>query len=151
MDWKPKMQRPPNFRRPAKASLCSSIWPRASSSSTANQSRASPSPNEFSDDDFEALDDCLQRRGKAIFDIVVLDGFLTPIVIGPNTLPPMLWFSRVFGRGAPKFRDIEKSSQFTALVLGFYKNLVAWFEHEPAKFAILRFEPFCTVAALRRR
>jgi hypothetical protein len=35
-----------------------------------------------SDKDFEDLSDWLMRRGRGIFDIVELDGFLTAIVIG---------------------------------------------------------------------
>jgi hypothetical protein len=45
----------------------------------------------FSDNDFEQLDAWLQRRRSGILDIVTLDGFLTAIVIGPNTISPMLW------------------------------------------------------------
>jgi len=93
-----------------------------------------PFPSEFSEDDFDALDQWLQRRGKAIFDIVTLEGFLTPIVIGPNTLSPMLWLPRIWGGRTPKFRDVDELNQFTGLVMGFYNNLVAWFDEDPAGF-----------------
>ena len=45
---------------------------------------------QFSDEDFETLSDWLGRRDKGIADIVELEGFLTAVIIGPNTLSPAL-------------------------------------------------------------
>jgi len=49
---------------------------------------------QFSDEDFETLSDWLGRRGKGITDIVELEGFLTAIVIAPNTLSPLTWLPK---------------------------------------------------------
>lgn len=55
----------------------------------------------FSDDDFETLDKWLLRRGTGVTDIVELEGFLTAIVIAPNTLSPALWLPKVRGGKQP--------------------------------------------------
>jgi len=61
---------------------------------------------QLSDEDFETLSDWLGRRGKGITDIVELEGFLTAIVIAPNTLSPLTWLSKVWGGKHPDFRDL---------------------------------------------
>jgi hypothetical protein len=58
---------------------------------------------EFSNDDFEALSEWLMRRGKGIFDVVELEGFLTAIVIAPNRLSPLAWLPKVWGGKHPDF------------------------------------------------
>jgi len=92
------------------------------------------SDTDFSDEHFEILSDWLLRRGKGIFDIVELDGFLTAIVIGPNTLSPLKWLPKVWGGKAPKFKDLEEMNRFIALVMGYYNSIVAAFESEPDQF-----------------
>ncbi len=88
----------------------------------------------FSDDDFETLDKWLLRRGTGVTDIVELEGFLTAIVIAPNTLSPALWLPKVWGGKQPKFKDLEEVNRFTGLVMGYYNELVAAFECAPDKF-----------------
>jgi uncharacterized protein len=88
----------------------------------------------LSDDDFETLDDWLLRRGTGITDIVELEGFLTAIVIGPNTLSPALWLPKVWGGRRPRFKDLEEMNRFTALVMSYYNDLVAAFEYAPGEF-----------------
>jgi uncharacterized protein len=88
---------------------------------------------EFTDEQFEELDEWLLRRPTGITDMVELEGFLTAIVIGPNTLSPNRWLAKVWG-GKPKFRDLEEMNRFLALVMGFYNHLVSWFEHAPEQF-----------------
>jgi uncharacterized protein len=89
---------------------------------------------EFSDADYQALADWLERRTRGILDVVELEGFLTAVVIGPNTLQPMQWLPKVWGGKTPKFRDLEELNRFIALVMGFYNDLVLWFELEPDRF-----------------
>ena len=89
---------------------------------------------EFSDEDFETLSDWLIRRGKGIFDIVELDGFLTAAVIGPNTLSPLKWLPKVWGGKVPKFKDLEEMNRFVALVMGYYNSIIAVFEFKPGQF-----------------
>ena len=92
------------------------------------------SVTEFSNEDLERLDAWLMRRGKGITDSVELEGFLTAIVIGPNTLSPLAWFPKVWGSKQPKFRDVDELNRFAGLVMGYYNDLVAWFEREPDGF-----------------
>jgi uncharacterized protein len=89
----------------------------------------------FSSEDFEALGDWLVRRGKGIFDIVELEGFLTAIIIGPNTLSPLAWLPKVWGGKQPtKFKDLDELNRFVALVMGFYNSIAVIFETAPGEF-----------------
>ena len=90
---------------------------------------------EFSNEDFETLSEWLMRRGKGIFDIVELEGFLTAIVIGPNTLSPLAWLPKVWGGKQPDFRNLEEMNRFIALVMRFYNSIVMVFETSPGEFA----------------
>jgi hypothetical protein len=95
-----------------------------------------PAFTPFSDEDFETLGDWLVRRAKGISDIVELEGFLTAIVIGPNTLSPLAWLPKVWGGKQPSgFKDLDELNRFVALVMGFYNSIVAVFEATPRKFA----------------
>jgi uncharacterized protein len=89
---------------------------------------------QFSEKDFENLSDWLMRRGKGIFDIVELEGFLTAIVIGPNTLSPLRWLPKVWGGKQPKFKDTEELNRFVALVMGYYNSIAASFESDSRGF-----------------
>jgi uncharacterized protein len=88
----------------------------------------------FSDEDFESLSDWVMRRGKGITDVVELEGFLTAIVIGPNTLSPLAWLPKVWGGKHPDFKDVEELNRFVALVMRFYNSIVAIFETSPEEF-----------------
>lgn len=88
----------------------------------------------FTDQDFQTLDEWLQRRRTGIYDIVTLEGFLTAIVIGPNTLMPMVWLPKVWGGRQPRFKDLEEMNRFMALVMGLYNSIVYQFESDPAGF-----------------
>jgi uncharacterized protein len=91
-------------------------------------------PARFTDSDFEQLDAWLLKRRGTIYDIVTLEGFLTAIVIGPNTISPMLWLPKVWGKGKPHFRDLEELNRFDALVMGLYNEIVCHFELDPETF-----------------
>jgi uncharacterized protein len=88
----------------------------------------------FSDDDFELLDAWLHKRRRGILDIVTLEGFLTAIVIGPNTISPQLWLPKVWGKGKPQFKDLGELNHFAALVMGLYNEIAGCFEQDPATF-----------------
>lgn len=89
---------------------------------------------EFPDEDFETLSDWLLHRGKGITDIVALEGFLTAIVIGPNTLSPLTWLPKIWGGKHPDFKDLEEMNRFVALVMRFYNSIVLIFETSPEQF-----------------
>jgi uncharacterized protein len=88
----------------------------------------------FSDEDFEQLDAWLLKRAKGIYDIVTLEGFLTAIVICPNTISPMVWLPKVWGRGKPEFKDLEDLNRFVGLVMGLHNELAGCFAQDPASF-----------------
>lgn len=91
-------------------------------------------PSPLSDDEFEELDAWLERRSTGICDIVELEGFLTAIVIGPNTVSPNLWLPKVWGGRAPKFKDLAEMNHFIALVMGLHNDLVLIFDQAPEQF-----------------
>jgi uncharacterized protein len=88
----------------------------------------------FSDDDFEELNAWLLKRARGICEIVTLEGFLTAIVIGPNTISPMLWLPEVWGKGKPQFKNLRELNHFTALVMGLHNEITGCFQQEPANF-----------------
>jgi uncharacterized protein len=88
----------------------------------------------FSEDDFEQLNAWLRKRAKGICDIVTLEGFLTAILIGPNTISPNLWLPKVWGKGKPQFKDLEDLNRFVGLVMGFYNELAVCFAQDPESF-----------------
>jgi uncharacterized protein len=64
----------------------------------------------FSDADYQALADWIERRGRGIVDIVELEGFLTAVVIGPHTLQPMQWLPKVWGARPQSFATSRNST-----------------------------------------
>lgn len=112
----------------------------------------------FTNEDFQRLDEWLLRRRTGLLDAVMLEGFLTAIVIGPNTLLPMKWLPRVWGakpgahnlvpppgvslaqpskgarRKQPHFRDLEEMNQFVALVMGLHNDIALHFDTDPGGF-----------------
>jgi uncharacterized protein len=88
----------------------------------------------FCDDDFELLDTWLRKRRSGICEVVTLEGFLTALGIGPNTIAPQLWLSKVWGKGKPQFKNLEKLNHFAALVMGLYNEIAGCFEQDPAAF-----------------
>jgi uncharacterized protein len=88
----------------------------------------------FTEENFQALDAWLQRRRTGFYDIVTLEGFLTAIVIGPNTLMPTIWLPKVWGGREPHFRDLEEMNRFVALVMGLYNDIAQHFELDSAGF-----------------
>jgi uncharacterized protein len=88
----------------------------------------------FSQRDFDTLAEWLPRRGKGICDIIELEGYLTAIVIGPNTLSPLKWLPKVWGGAQPRFRDSTELNQFIGLVMAFYNDIALQFDHTPDGF-----------------
>lgn len=88
----------------------------------------------FSEEDFKQLDAWLGYRAKSISDIVTLEGFLTAIAIGPNTISPMQWLPNVWGKGKPQFKHLEELDRFVALVMGLYNEVASCFAQDPAAF-----------------
>jgi uncharacterized protein len=88
----------------------------------------------FSNDAFDELADWLMRRRTGITDVIELEGFLTALVIGPNTVSPTLWLPKVWGGRTPKFKDIAEVNRFVALVMGLYNDIAFTFDQAPQTF-----------------
>ena len=88
----------------------------------------------FSNEAFDELADWLASRRTGITDVVELEGFLTAVVIGPNTVSPMVWLPKVWGGRAPKFKDLAEMNRFVALVMGLYNDIVFTFDQAPQSF-----------------
>ena len=88
----------------------------------------------FTNEDFQRLDEWLLRRPTGLLDAVMLEGFLTAIVIGPNTLLPSAWWPKVFGGRKPHFRNEEEFRQAVDWVMRFYNDIAMHFETDPGGF-----------------
>jgi uncharacterized protein len=88
----------------------------------------------FSNDAFDELAAWLIRRRTGITDVVELEGFLTALVIGPNTVSPALWLPKVWGGRTPKFKDLAEMNRFVALVMGLYNDIALTFDQAPQTF-----------------
>jgi uncharacterized protein len=91
-------------------------------------------PPTFSNDAFDELAAWLMRRRTGITDVVELEGFLTALVIGPNTVSPALWLPKVWGGRTPKFKDLAEMNRFVALVMGLYNDIALTFDQAPQTF-----------------
>lgn len=91
-------------------------------------------PPTFSNDAFDELGDWLMRRRTGITDVVELEGFLTALVIGPNTVSPTLWLPKVWGGRTPKFKDLAEMNRFVALVMGLFNDIALTFDQAPQTF-----------------
>ena len=65
-------------------------------------------------------------------DISTLDGFLTGILIGPDTIQPSEWFRVAFGEMA--WESPEKAQQIMGLVMRHYNSIVQAFQVNPPDF-----------------
>jgi uncharacterized protein len=88
----------------------------------------------FSNHAFDELAAWLIRRRTGITDVVELEGFLTALIIGPNTVSPTLWLPKVWGGRTPKFKDIAEMNRFVALVMGLYNDIAFTFDQAPQTF-----------------
>ena len=60
-------------------------------------------------------------------DIAMLDGFLTGVIIGPNTLLPSQWLPRIWGEtadDAAPFADDARARRIVELIMRFYNDRV---------------------------
>jgi uncharacterized protein len=88
----------------------------------------------FSDDEFDLLDAWLRKRRSGICEVVTLEGFLTALVIGPNTISPQLWLPKIWGKGKSQFKNLKELNHFAGLVMGLYNEIAVCFEQDAASF-----------------
>jgi uncharacterized protein len=83
----------------------------------------------LTDAEIDELDAFLTAEGRprATMDIAMLDGFLTALVIGPNTILPSQWLPEVWGETAEEtmqFDSAEQMQHILGLVMRMYNDRV---------------------------
>ena len=62
-----------------------------------------------------------------------LDGFLTGIVVGPESIPPSEWLPVIWGGQEPEFETEARWS--TRRIMGRYNEIAGCLDSEPENFA----------------
>jgi len=80
----------------------------------------------------------------SILNVSELDGFLTAIVSGPNSIPPSVWLPAIWGgdQHAPEWDSDAEFKKFFTLVIRYMNSIVDMLMNEPDQF-----EPVFQVAA----
>ena len=73
-----------------------------------------------------APDDCM--------GLSYLDGFLTGIIIGPETIPQSEWAPVIWGGEAPEFESESETWTVLGTIMGRYNEIVIGFKSDPEKF-----------------
>ena len=87
-------------------------------------------PNQpLTDEELDELDTFLSSESlpKESMDIAMLDGFLTGIVIGPNTLTPSQWLAAIWGESDENpmaWQSAEQMQRIIELVMRMYNDRV---------------------------
>ncbi len=85
-------------------------------------------------DDFLASDDA----PEAAMDLSMLEGYMTAIIIGPQTVMPSHWLPWVWdsesGEDGASFADLEQANRIMALLMRFMNGIARTFMDDPASF-----------------
>lgn len=87
-------------------------------------------PQPLTDADLDELDQFLlsDQVSEETMLLPALDGYLTAIVTGPNTLMPSLWLAGVWGSSnedlAPEFADMAQASRILGLIYGRMNDII---------------------------
>src|SRR6478672_9941974 len=91
----------------------------------------------LSDKEFNELDQFLlsDRCADDGMTMDTLHGYLTAIVIGPETIMMSEWLPRVWGSGdGPVFKNDKEAQRVTALIARFMNEIAITFEVAPKEF-----------------
>jgi len=90
----------------------------------------------FSDDDFDFLEDYLlsDNVGDDAMTVSVLDGFLTGIVVGPETIMPSEWMPVIWGERGASFSGPEEAEKVCGLVIARYNQIIFELAEIPENF-----------------
>ncbi|HEX8962192.1 MAG TPA: UPF0149 family protein [Rhodocyclaceae bacterium] len=99
----------------------------------------------LSDQEFDELDRFLSSESlpEERMDISMLDGFLTALVIGPNTIPPGVWLPEIWGEspGQPmQWESPQQEKRITSLVMRYMADIVWQLREDPDRYEPLLFE-----------
>ena len=83
--------------------------------------------------DLDALDEFLlsDRAPADSMELSELDGFLTGLVIGPETIMPSEWLPMVWGGDAPEYDSLEEAQAVLAAIIGRYNEIARGLNAEP--------------------
>jgi uncharacterized protein len=76
-------------------------------------------------------------------DISMLDGFLTALVIGPNTLMPSQWLPSVWGEGQGQemvWDSAEQAQRITSLIMRHMNDIIWMLQNDPENYEPLIYE-----------
>ena len=95
----------------------------------------------LTEEEFDELDAFLMSdaTGEEAMDIAMLDGFLTALAIGPNTLPPSQWLPHVWG-GEMVWESTAQAQRMMSLVFRHLNDIVCYLRDEPDSFEPLLYE-----------
>ncbi len=95
----------------------------------------------LTDSELDELDDFLSSDavGEEGMDIAMLDGFLTALAIGPNTLPPSAWLTVVWG-GEMNWKSEREADRITSLIFRHGNAIAACLRDEPEAYEPLVYE-----------
>lgn len=99
----------------------------------------------LSDAELDELDIFLQAEHLPddAMDLAMLDGFLTAIVIGPNTLPASQWLPRVWGESATQtvsWESPKQMSHISSLIFRHMNAIITVLERDPSAYEPLLYE-----------
>lgn len=95
----------------------------------------------LSEDELDILDDFLMSEAtpEDCMDISMLDGFLTALAIGPNTLPPSRWLPVIWG-GEMAWATKEQAERISTLIFRHANAVLYFLREEPDTFEPLLYE-----------
>ena len=93
----------------------------------------------LSDKEFDELDAFLlsDRTSDDAMTMDTLHGFLTAILIGPETIMPSEWLPKVWGDDAsaePQWKNPKETERITGLIMRFMNEIAITFEVAPKEF-----------------
>jgi len=93
----------------------------------------------LSDAELDELDDFLMsdKTPKECMDVSTLDGFLTALVIGPETILPSRWLPVLWGEAENDeiiWESKDKMKRIVDLIMCHYNSIVKGFQVDPPDF-----------------
>lgn len=101
------------------------------------------SNNELTTQEYEELEDFLLHESglKHPMNLDALDGFMTALIIGPETIMPSQWLPHVWGSAdsaeSPVFHSDEQAKRITGLIMQMMNALAHQFEESHEDYAPL--------------
>ncbi len=94
------------------------------------------------DDELQELEDFLLSdvTGEEVMDIAMVDGFLTALAIGPNTLPPSRWLPVIWGRDEMVWASKQQAERIMSLIFRHANAIVFHLRDDPETFEPLMYE-----------